>query len=216
MAHLVLLGDSIFDNGAYTGGGPDVISQVHALSPPGWRATLLAVDGSITEDVGGQLARLPTEATHLVLSIGGNNALMQAGILDTPVSSMAMAIGMLADVAASFEAQYRSCVARCLKVGLPLAVCTIYNGSFEDRVFQRIASTTLAVFNDAIVRIAFEHALPVIDLRSICARPEDYANPIEPSSIGGEKIARAIVDLVMRHGERSRLEWSHSSECPPQ
>jgi hypothetical protein len=39
-------------------------------------------------------------------------------------------------------------------------------------------------------------SLPVIDLRSICNRPEDYANPIEPSSIGGEKIARAIVALV--------------------
>ncbi|PYX58528.1 MAG: lipase, partial [Acidobacteria bacterium] len=28
MPHLVLLGDSIFDNSQYTSGGPDVVSQV--------------------------------------------------------------------------------------------------------------------------------------------------------------------------------------------
>jgi hypothetical protein len=45
MAHIVLLGDSIFDNGRYTMGGPDVISQVRQLLPVGWQASLLAVDG---------------------------------------------------------------------------------------------------------------------------------------------------------------------------
>jgi hypothetical protein len=33
----------------------------------------------------------------------------------------------------------------------------------------------------------------VIDLRLICSEPADYANPIEPSGPGGQKIARAIV-----------------------
>ena len=28
---------------------------------------------------------------------------------------------------------------------------------------------------------------------------EDYANPIEPSSVGGEKIARAIARVVAEH-----------------
>jgi len=36
MALVVLLGDSIFDNAQYTGGGPDVASQVRNLLPPGW------------------------------------------------------------------------------------------------------------------------------------------------------------------------------------
>ena len=75
MPHLVLIGDSIFDNAAYTRGGPDVVSQVRGLLPPGWEATLLAVDGSTTDHVAGQLGRLPSQATHLVLSVGGNDAL---------------------------------------------------------------------------------------------------------------------------------------------
>jgi hypothetical protein len=37
----------------------------------------------------------------------------------------------------------------------------------------------------------------VIDLRAFCTHPEDYANSIEPSSGGGEKIARAIAALAM-------------------
>ena len=51
MNHLVLLGDSIFDNAAYTSGAPDVVHQVRQRLPPGWRATLRAVDGATTESV---------------------------------------------------------------------------------------------------------------------------------------------------------------------
>jgi hypothetical protein len=196
MAHVVLIGDSILDNAAYTRGGPDVVSQVRGLLPPGWHATLLAVDGSTTDHVASQLTRVPEDATHLVLSVGGNNALMHLGILESPMSSMAKSIEALADIASDFETRYRVAIAACLSVGLPLAVCTVYNGCFEERSFQRVASTTLTVFNDAIIRVAIEHSLPVIDLRSVCVNAEDYANPIEPSSIGGAKIARVIVGLV--------------------
>src|SRR5262249_55574731 len=99
-------------------------------------------------------------------------------------------------MASDFEARYRLVIAACLNTGLLLAVCTVYNGCFEDRSFQRIASATLTVFNDAIIRVAIEHSLAVIDLRSVCIDAEDYANPIEPSSVGGAKIARVIVGLI--------------------
>ena len=193
MPHLVLIGDSIFDNAAYTGGGPDVVSQVRGLLAHGWEATLLARDGSTTDDVADQLGRLPTQATHLVLSVGGNNALMHQRILEAPVSSMAASIEALADIASDFERRYRLAIAACLDTALPLTVCTIYNGRFDDPSFQRLASTTLTMFNDAIIRVAIEHALPVIDLRLVCDTAEDYANQIEPSSVGGAKIARVIV-----------------------
>ena len=49
MSHLILLGDSIFDNAAYVAGGPDVVQQVRARLPQGWTASLRAVDGSVTE-----------------------------------------------------------------------------------------------------------------------------------------------------------------------
>jgi len=196
MPHLVLLGDSIFDNGAYTNGGPDVVSQVRQMLLPGWTASLSAVDGAMTGDIPEQISGLPKEASHLVLSVGGNNALLEASVLGHAASSMAQAVGVLADVASKFEKDYRSAVAACLRPGLPLIVCSIYNGCFADSQYQRLVSTALVVFNDAILRVAIESRLSVVDLRFVCANPEDYANPIEPSSVGGEKIARAVVALV--------------------
>jgi len=207
MPHLVLLGDSIFDNGHYTSGGPDVVSQVRSLLTPEWSASLLAVDGSTTVNIPDQVLNLPKESSHLVLSVGGNNALTEAsrlgisffGITNEPASK---SLDSLADVSDAFESQYRSAVDACLRPGLPLGVCTIYNGCFPDKSYQRIASLALTIFNDVIIRVAIDRGLPVIDLRSICTTAADYANPIEPSSVGGEKIARAIVGLVTGLGDQ--------------
>jgi lysophospholipase L1-like esterase len=196
VSHVVLLGDSIFDNAAYTGGGPDVVTQLRKLLPNGWAASLLAVDGHRTADVGRQVAKLPAGATHLVLSVGGNDALAHIDILDRPAASFAQVLGLLADVGADFERSYRKLVTALAGRGLPLVVCTIYNGSFPDPLYQRLATTALCGFNDAILRVAFERALTVIDLRLVCDEPADYANPIEPSVSGGAKIARAIAAAV--------------------
>jgi len=196
MMHIVLLGDSIFDNAAYTEGGPDVISQVRQLLPVGWRASLLAVDGATAENVPSQLQRIPPDASHLVLSVGGNDALMNASILHVPADSVSQAVAALAEVSRGFEKNYRRAVAVCRQLSLPLTLCTIYNGCFPDGNYQRLISTALMVFNDVILRVGIEFGLAVIDLRFVCSSAVDYANPIEPSSVGGAKIARAIVNLV--------------------
>jgi len=190
---VVLLGDSIFDNGAYTSGGPDVTAQLRSLLPGGWTVGLVAVDGARVEDVFRQLERLPAEASHLVLSVGGNDALAHGEILEGPAASAPQLLGFLADAAESFERRYRRLVDRLLEQELPLTVCTIYNGNFPDPGFQRLASTALCIFNDPILRIAFEQRLTVIDLRLVCNEAADYANPIEPSSRGGAKIAGTIL-----------------------
>ena len=52
MNHIVLLGDSIFDNGAYVQPGePAVVEQLRAILPNSWKATLLAEDGHYTTNV---------------------------------------------------------------------------------------------------------------------------------------------------------------------
>jgi hypothetical protein len=196
MPHVVLLGDSVFDNASYTSGEPDVISQVRQLLPQGWNATLCAIDGSTTEEISKQLESLPEDSTHLALSVGGNNALLREDILERPVTSTGEAFHLLSEVAAEFESQYGAAISACLSRGLPLVVCTIYHGNFEDPVFRRRAIVALTLFNDAIVRSAVANQLLVIDLRFVCNSPADFANPIEPSTIGGAKIARAIVNAV--------------------
>ena len=206
MNHVVLLGDSIFDNAAYTGGAPDVVRQVRQRLPPGWRATLGAVDGGTTESVREQLRRLPPDATHLFVSAGGNDALGHIDFLGAPVGSTAEALLGLADIADQFERKYLHMLADVLARGLPTAICTIYYPRFPDATLQKIAVTALTVFNDCIIRLAFFHRIPLLDLRFICTEEGDYANPIEPSAQGGEKIAAAIVETVQRGFASSRTE----------
>ncbi|WP_203566265.1 hypothetical protein [Aurantimonas aggregata] len=57
----------------------------------------------------------------------------------------------------------------------------------------------MTIFNDVITRAAFRHGLPLIDLRLLCNEDADFANPIEPSVLGGAKIATAIAAVVAEH-----------------
>jgi GDSL-like Lipase/Acylhydrolase family len=200
MGHIALLGDSIFDNRAYTGGEPDVVTHLRDLLPHDWRATLYAVDGATTADIPRQTTRVDAGVSHLVVSIGGNDALGHSDLLALPVRSTAEALSLFAERVAAFERAYRAAVQRIAALGRPTTLCTIYNGNLEPSR-ATIARVALTTFNDVILRVAFEHGLPVIDLRAICARPEDYANPIEPSGIGGRKIAAAIVAALGLGGD---------------
>lgn len=198
MSHVVLLGDSIFDNAAYVGGGPDVITQLRTVLPNEWKATLLAVDGSMTFNVTRQLERLPVDATHLILSIGGNDAINNSDILNQSAHSTADALTQLANIADQFEFDYQSMLRAVLALKLPTTVCTIYYPRFPDAEVQRLSVTALTIFNDCIIRTSVANRLPLIDLRLVCDENGDYANPIEPSVQGGAKISTTIKTLLLK------------------
>jgi lysophospholipase L1-like esterase len=199
MPHIVLLGDSVFDNAPYVASGHEVIEKLRYRLPTGWRATLLARDGAVMADAPRQIERLPEDATHLVVSAGGNDALGNLAGLDAPVSSIQEALGNLAGVRDAFQQQYRAMIDEVLGVDLPTAICTIYDARFPDPDLRRVANTGLAALNDIITREAAARGLPLIDLRVLFDDDADFANPIEPSSQGGEKLAGAIFQLVSEH-----------------
>jgi hypothetical protein len=193
--HIVLLGDSIFDNRAYTGEEPDVAHHLRTMLPPSWKVTLCALDGSTAADLKEQLKRVPSDASRLVVSIGGNDALMNINLLSQHVSTIAEALEQIGDRVARFEADYREAIESTLALGLPTTTCTVYNGNLEspDAPAARLA---LMTFNDVILRVAFEEGLNVIDLRLVCRVADDYAYQIEPSGSGGEKIAKAVASTI--------------------
>ena len=199
MTHIVLLGDSIFDNAAYVPGGPDVIAQLRARLPAGAKATLRAVDGAVTSDVPRQLRQALLDASHLIVSVGGNDALRRSSVLDESARSVAEGVNRLAAQRDQFARDYRAMLDTVLDRRLPTAICTIYDPRYPDPRRQRVAVTALMTFNDLITREAFARGLPLIDLRVICDEDEDYANPIEPSVQGGDKITAAIARLVAEH-----------------
>jgi len=192
--HIVLLGDSIFDNEIYV---PDGFSVSRHLlnSARDWQTTLLAVDGSVTTEVVDQLPKIPDDATYLVISTGGNDALNSIGIFYMPVNTVGEALSHLGRVRDNFQLNYREMLKQVMAANLPAAVCTIYNsvpglGNEE--------KTALALFNEIIFQEAGMFKLPVIDLRIICNEETDYSalSPIEPSHLGGMKIAQAVISIV--------------------
>jgi len=205
MGHVVLLGDSIFDNARYVPDRPAVIDQLRQILPRGWQASLLAVDGHITEDVANQLKDLPADATHLVVSAGGNDALGESTILSETACTVGEALGIVHEVRARFRDAYREMLRALCARGKPAAVCTVYDAIPGLGPSER---TALAGFNEVILCEAFSAALPVIDLRLICAHQSDYSHvsSIEPSVLGGAKISRVIAELATTHdfdGRRS-------------
>jgi len=184
--HIVLAGDSIFDNDIYVMGEAGVIEQLRRSIPKDWSAFKIAVDGDCIRDVVKQLDNLPTHATDLVLSIGGNDAREYRYLIDK-IKSPGDIQNILSGPKAEFSAQYSVLLDRLLELPVRLTVCTIYTAiPFEEPVWRMFAPMAIKVFNDAILEHAKVRSIPVLLLEEICTLETDFSStsPIEPSSIG--------------------------------
>ncbi len=193
MAHVVLIGDSILDNGAYVAEGGDVTSRLRARLV-GDRVTLLARDGAVIEGARQQLSAIPNDATFLVISAGGNDALRSVSVLSERVGTVADALGKVLVIRDRFAEQYRALLDEADRFDPPAAISTIYDVLLPDPVQRKLANLALGVLNDVITREAARRGLPLIDLRVIFTREDQFANAIEPSESGSEAIAAAIVE----------------------
>ena len=189
--HLVLLGDSVFDNHAYVAQGGAVVHHLGRMLPPDDRVSLLAVDGDVSQNIPGQLQKLPSDVTHLAMSVGGNDALGCLPALDASCGSVLEALSRLNELQRQFTNSYRLAVSAVARLGLPCMVCTIY-----DRVPRLTPPlwTALSLFNDVITREVIRLRLDALDLRELLLDAQDYSvvSPIEPSDVGGRKIASAL------------------------
>lgn len=201
MSEIVLVGDSIFDNIRYVdvaAGEKPVIEHLRKSIPSGWTATLLAVDGNITTDIATQMTKLPSSATHLAMSVGGNDAIQSSGILQQSATSVDAALTTFSVALDDFRGRYRKAMTALLSASRPAMVCTIYDAIPN---LTKAKVTALALFNDIIIREAAHQGVPILDLRSICDDSTDFSSvsPIEPSDAGGAKIADAIANMGLLH-----------------
>ena len=220
MKHIVLLGDSIFDNKSYVNPSElDVPNQLRSLVGKGCKVTNLAVDGHVTRHIQTQLTHLPSDATHLFMSVGGNDGLGHLSIFQDPIQTVGEALKRMYSIGENFKKVYSSMLDNVLKHGLPTSVCNIYYPRFHsnslDRVssylrmgvnvekLQHMAMAAETIFNDIIMFEVFKRNLPLIDLRILCNDDQDFANPIEPSCIGGMKIAKTINKIANDHSFES-------------
>lgn len=198
MKHVVLLGDSIFDNEIYVPGKLSVIKQLGNKLNEAWDVSLLAVDGAITTDVSEQLKQVPEMTTHFILSCGGNDALCNIGVLNEPVNSVAEAMDRFSEIRNEFKKSYSSMLKNVMDFNIPVAVCSIYDSIPG---IEESALTSLSMFNEIILKEAFMANVPVIDLRLIFTETSDYSeiSPIEPSVKGGEKMTAVIKSVLENH-----------------
>ena len=196
MPHAVLLGDSIFDNGVYVPDGPAFVDQLRTTLSEEWKVSLLAVDGHVTADVEAQLARLPHDATHLVVSSGGNDALSYLPVLSEGAQSVAEVLSHFARIRSDFGKRYRKMLEKVVAKQRDVAICTVYD-CIPD--LEPAAHAALSMFNEVILREAISARVSIIDLRLVCTERSDYSelSPIEPSQMGGAKIAVVVRNMLM-------------------
>tara|TARA_B100000963_G_C22543602_1_gene633374 strand:- start:57 stop:752 length:696 start_codon:yes stop_codon:yes gene_type:complete len=224
---IILLGDSIIDNKSYVLSNElDVTEHLEKLfsNDPNVVIENHAVDG----DTMHQLERdhldsnLLSGATHIVVSIGGNDLLHNISFLQT-TSELSKIMGKGAmigkwgakelnpsrnivfeetyfEIIEPFKKQYETIVANLSNHRANLLLCTVYEGDLVDSdEFSDVSNsskTMVSIFNDIVYRVANKFNADVLELRDIFTSSDDYANPIEPSHIGGEKLAQSIVQWI--------------------
>lgn len=196
--HIVLVGDSIFDNGGYVDEGDSVIEQLNRKLAENTKATLLAVDGDVTDDVYAQLEKLPSDTTHVFVSCGGNDALRIASVLNKPVESVGQAMDVFTEIKNQFEERYSKMIRALSSKVENVTICTVHDSVPE---YTERALTALSMFNEVILKEAFRMDAPVIDLRLACNEAKDYSpiSPIEPSKYGAKKISDLIIKVTEEH-----------------
>ena len=204
----------------------DVVSHLNSMfkCDPQIIINNRAVDGHTMKDLlDNQLSDEGlNEATHIVTSIGGNDLLQNISFLQmtsnlSEVMDKDARIGKWGarelnpsrnkvfeetyfEIIKPMQQDYESIVANLSNYRAKFLLCTVYEGDlvdsdeFSDVIYS--SKTMLSIFNDLVYRTAQKYSCEVLELRDIFVSSEDYANPIEPSHIGGEKLAKAIKGWV--------------------
>lgn len=193
---LVLLGDSILDNGPYTYPEPDTTAHLQRLLAPDWTVQRWAQDGAIMQHLPSQLALLDGQPDVAVLSIGGNDLTPYIGLIERRADSNAEVLAELLAIADGFSLQYEAAARSVAERAARTVLCTIYEVKLEPPIVGHLARVPLGLINDRIQWIGARLGLEVLELRSVCTEEEDFVLQIEPSPQGAEKIARAIAGIL--------------------
>ena len=132
MKHILLAGDSIFDNKSYLKPDQLSVSQHLKSQMPSDKVSLLATDGAKISDIKTQIDNIPADGTHLVISAGGNDALSHINIFNQPCGSIGYALERLCTIRDEFDEKYWELITLAHDKDIPLTLCTIYYPNFAN------------------------------------------------------------------------------------
>jgi len=205
MTSITLLGDSIIDNKTYVQQQEySVLEHLQNISKNEFLQ--IAYDGDTTVNVlERQLqSQEVAKSSHLVLSIGGNDLLQNILFLhEGPIENINKALSDVhKQILKPLEQRFETIVEKLSSHRANLLLCTVYEGDLgrTDEFRDVLDSSKIMVssFNDTVYKTASKYNADVLELRHIFTSPEDYANPIEPSHVGGERLAQAIMDWIQK------------------
>jgi lysophospholipase L1-like esterase len=143
-----------------------------------------------------QSKNISSNTTHIFISIGGNNIMDKANIVNNDCK-----LSEISPIVAKFEKEYHNMIKFMVEKypKCKIIPCTIYYPPFdyyEMRYDMRLLKLAVNLICDCIIRTCGIYGLKYVDLRNIFTEIGDFANPIEPSSIGSKKFVDAIIKTI--------------------
>ena len=199
---VALLGDSIIDNKVYVEQNElSVTEHLQKINDEDYYFEMIAVDGDTTKEViDNQLEKIRANTSHIVLSIGGNDLLQKLDIMFNETSGMIESLEIASQTIEEIKSRYEEILIHLKNLNQPVLLCTIYEGDLQSDPYlaevEEAGKVLLRMMNDTIHFLGKKHSIEVLELRNIFTEVSDYANPIEPSHKGGEKLAKEIINWL--------------------
>jgi len=187
---VILFGDSVLNNSRYVPLGESVGASLRDIY--GRDLRIYAQDGASINNVYSQVEQYElrgesSDEMHIIISAGGNNLLNAMNVHalnDKTVNQFASQYGRLVShVCATFSEAH-------------IYLLNVYHPM--DERYQKI-SKYIDGWNESVAKLVDENdsdRVSLVDIDSLFTEEEDFTDDIEPSSKGGNKIRRAIVDGV--------------------
>ena len=179
---IILIGDSILNNSNYIllegKSVPDLIKAEHSDTYN------FAKDEAVITDCNLQIEQIPaknnTKDTYIFVSAGGNNILNKQN-------------NMTNEMIQTFFQQYSTLI-HSLKSKFPNANIYLLNLYYPlDTRFKNLYPY-IDQWNSLLLDFSKKKNLKIIQTNKFMLNKDDFTNAIEPSIIGGQKIANAILD----------------------
>lgn len=186
----VLLGDSILKNDAYVSNGMSVNDFITERNKNS-NVHCFAEDHSKIVDIYSQIDKIPIDLnlknTFIILSAGGNDILSHYVDQNQDITSM--------DVLKSMFSAYKNII-KTIQTKLPNANIVLLDIYYPENLHYKRFHSIIKEWNTKIYHFAEDpknNIYSVIRISSHLTKPEDFSFGIEPSSIGGKKIADSVV-----------------------
>ena len=188
--NIVLLGDSIFKNDAYVSDGKSVENLIAKRNE---NIRCFAEDHSKIVDIYSPIDSIPQEFdvsnTFIFLSGGGNDILTHYVDQKQDITNTSILTPMFAS--------YKNLV-KSIQTRLPKAKVILVDIYYPDNLKYKQFHSIIQEWNNKIYGFAENQKNNIYDVIRISqhlTKSEDFSFGIEPSSIGGKKIADLIINI---------------------